>query len=271
MENSRELMPYTTASDGARLHYEISGTGACDVMLLHGMGSSEIWTPVLPHLDSSKLRIVTCDFRGHGRSTGDSQNFTYPQLHQDILAVADAAQCARSVVVGFSGGCRNAVWLAAKSPDRVRGLVLVAPPGLGIVPLPPEAVTAFLDSLQQTGDLSDDFAPWFTEKIGRWRGNVVRPMAATPRAVLEASVRLWVETSIIDDITGLSVPIMVIAGAREPLYTPEFQRQTTLAVLPQATMTVVDTSHYSPCEAPAAVAALISRFALRLSANEPPS
>jgi pimeloyl-ACP methyl ester carboxylesterase len=261
-------MPHTTASDGTRLHYEIFGTGACDVMLLHGMGSSEIWTPVLPHLDSSKLRIVTCDFRGHGRSTGDARSVNYPQLHEDILVVADAAHCTRSVVVGFSGGCKNAAWLAAKAPQRVRGLVLVAPPGLGIVPAPSEAVVAFLDSLEHTGDLSESFASWFTEKIGRFRANAVGPMAATPRAVLEASVRLWVETSIIDDISGLSVPIEVIAGAREPLYTPEFQRQTTLAVLPQATMTVVDTSHFIPCEEPAAVAALITRFALGLSANE---
>jgi hypothetical protein len=40
-------MPYVTANDGARLHYEIHGTGSTNVILQHGMGSSEIWTPMI--------------------------------------------------------------------------------------------------------------------------------------------------------------------------------------------------------------------------------
>jgi pimeloyl-ACP methyl ester carboxylesterase len=159
---------------------------------------------------------------------------------------------------------QNAAWLAVKNPQRVRGLVLVAPPGLGIVPVPREVVAAFLDALERTGDLGEEFAPWFTEKNPSHRANAVQPMAATPRAILEATVRLWVDTSIIDDIAGLSVPVLVVAGAREPLYNPEFQRQTTLAVLPHAKMVALDTSHFIPCEEPAAVAALIMQFVAKL-------
>ena len=33
----------------------------------------------------------------------------------------------RASRLGFSGGCKNAVWLAAEAPQRVSGLVLVAP------------------------------------------------------------------------------------------------------------------------------------------------
>jgi pimeloyl-ACP methyl ester carboxylesterase len=253
-------MPYVTASDGARLHYEIHGTGSNDVILLHGMGSSEIWAPMLPHLDPSALRVVTCDFRGHGRSTGDAQSFTFPRIHEDVLAIADGTGCTRSVVVGFSGGCKNAAWLAAKAPQRVGGLVLVAPTGFGVVPAPPELVAEFLDSLEHTGDFPESLGSWFTEKIGRYRANAVQPMANTPRAILDASARLWIGTSIVEEIAGLSLPVMVIAGARDPLYSPDFQRQTTLATLPHATMTLLDTAHCIPCEEPAAVAELITRF-----------
>ena len=97
------------------MHYDVRGSGPIDLMLLHGMGSSDTWRPLLSCLDYDRVRAVTCDLRGHGRSEGGAERYTYPQLNADLLAIADAAGMESFVLVGFSGSCKNAVWFACRA------------------------------------------------------------------------------------------------------------------------------------------------------------
>jgi pimeloyl-ACP methyl ester carboxylesterase len=239
----------------------VQGTGARDLILLHGMGgSSSTWQEVIPHLDVTSCRITTLDLRGHGKSNGGETRFTYPQLTADILAVADAVGIQRAVIVTQSGSSKNAVHLAATAPNRVDGLVLVAPAGMGEVPLPREMLTWFFDHLARTGDIPAEFNPWFTSKIGTARASVAREYARTSRAILEASAELWVHTSVVEHAARVTQPVLVIAGAQEPLYHPDYQRRTTLASLPQARMEVLACGHFIPLEEPLAVATLVMQF-----------
>lgn len=259
-------MPELIAEDGARLHYKIHGTGPVDLILLHGMGgSSSAWEPVLALLDPGAFRALAPDLRGHGASRGGETRFTYPQLTADILSVADAAGMTEAVVVGFSGSGKNAVHLASAASHRVRGLVLVAPCGMGVVPLPRETLAWLFDYVGREGDIPPEFVPWFTEKIGAHRGPVGREFAQTSRTTLDASAELWVYTPIVDEASRVTVPTLVVAGAREPLYHPEFQRQTTLAALPQARMEILDCAHFMTLEEPAAIADALTRFCESLS------
>jgi aminoacrylate hydrolase len=257
-------MPYITATDGARIHYDLHGTGPNEVILLHGMGSSSIWGPMVEHLDLGLMRIAALDWRGHGRSTAPDNQLCYPKLNDDVLSVADAVGFTRSVIVGFSGGCKNAVWLAAGNTDRVGGLVLVAPPGLGTVPVPREAIALFFDGMEFKGDAPPEFDSWFTEKIGSHRSKVVSPIAATPRTILEASANLWIHTSIAEEVRAVTKPVLLVVGAREAIYHPTYQQETTLKILPHATMHVLDCAHFIPYEEPAALAALITQFVITI-------
>jgi pimeloyl-ACP methyl ester carboxylesterase len=252
-------MPEVMTSDGIRLHWQASGAGA-DLLFLHGMGSSALWNETIAQLDPSRYRSLRFDFRGHGRSGGGARGFDFPQLDEDLHRVATAADAPSSVLVGFSGGCKYAICYAQKHPGLVRGLVLVAPPGLGVVPLPREAVAMLLDTLERTGDIPAEFSPWFTEKIGSRRADIVGQIAATPRPVLDAAMKLWLDGSVTESQMGAQVPTLVVAGAREPIYGPDFQRQTTLASLPHAQMMVLDCAHFIPLEEPAALAQYVARF-----------
>jgi pimeloyl-ACP methyl ester carboxylesterase len=75
-------------------------------------------------------RLIRYDARGHGRSevTLDPADYRWPELAQDLLSVADVLGAERAVFGGLSMGCATALHAAAAAPDRVRGLVLVAPP-----------------------------------------------------------------------------------------------------------------------------------------------
>lgn len=255
-----------TTDDGARLHFDIHGSGSTNLILLHGMGgSSTTWQPMLAQLDLSSFRALTLDFRGHGQSCGGETRFTFPQLTADILAVANAAEIDRAIVVGFSGGAKNAVHVALTAPNRVRGLVLVACPGMGEVPLPRETLTGFFDAVGRIRDIPPEFDPWFTAKIGQHRQAIGAEYAAMTRADLDASAELWVHTSIAQEAARVSHPTLVIAGAQEPLYNPDYQRQTTLLTLPHARMEILDCAHFIPLEEPAAVAQALTRFSASLA------
>jgi pimeloyl-ACP methyl ester carboxylesterase len=75
-------------------------------------------------------RLLRYDARGHGRSetTLDPAHYRWPELAQDLLSLADALDVERAVFGGLSMGCATALHAAAAAPERVRGLVLVAPP-----------------------------------------------------------------------------------------------------------------------------------------------
>jgi pimeloyl-ACP methyl ester carboxylesterase len=259
-------MPFITARDGTRLSYERHGRGPTKLILLHGMGgSARSWQPVLKQLDPDVFSVLVPDLRGHGQSPGGEGHFTFPQMTEDILAVADDANFRQAVVVGMSGSSKNAVHLALAFPERVRGLVLVAPPGMGEVPLPREMLKWMFDYIQSEKRFPPELDPWFSAKMSRERREeIVAEYVGTPRAVLDATAELWVHTSIADEAKQLRHPVLVIAGAHEPVYHPEYQRRTTLAALPHARMEIFECGHFIALEDPAALARSLAEFCHRL-------
>lgn len=254
-------MPDLVTHDGAQLHYEVHGTGPRDVLLLHGMGGTlRMWDSFLSQLNPVAFRAVAVDLRGHGKSKGGEERFTFAHVHADLLAVLDAVAMPQPTVVAQSGSGKNAVWLAVKAPARVGGLVLVAPCGMGCLPFDRAMIGATFDHIGRHGVLPPLFDGFFTDKIGAHRAAVDRDYAGTARMVLDATAELWVYTSIEEEVAGVGAPTLVVAGARDMFYAPEFQRRATLPFLPQARMEALECGHYVPFEEPAALAGMVRDF-----------
>ena len=112
--------------DGARIWYATYGSGS-PVMLLHGgLGYSGNWGYQVPALMSSGYRAVLIDSRGHGRSTRDSQPYSYELMASDVLAVMDILHLEKAALVGWSDGACTAMILADKAPARVAGVFFFA-------------------------------------------------------------------------------------------------------------------------------------------------
>jgi pimeloyl-ACP methyl ester carboxylesterase len=75
-------------------------------------------------------RVVRFDARGHGESAPsyDPVELRWPALARDMLALADTLGPGRVFLGGVSMGCATALHAAVTAPERVAGLVLVAPP-----------------------------------------------------------------------------------------------------------------------------------------------
>jgi pimeloyl-ACP methyl ester carboxylesterase/predicted glycosyltransferase len=115
--------------DGVRVFYEVHGNGEPTVLLLPTweIVHSRAWKCQIPYL-SRHCRVVTFDRRGNGRSDRPNDVHAYDRRASvgDALAVLDAAGSERAVVVSWCGAGDDLI-LAAEHPDRVSGLVLIAP------------------------------------------------------------------------------------------------------------------------------------------------
>ena len=114
-----------------QLHVRQSGPpDAPAVVLLHGFGSSlhtwDAWAKGL----STTHRVVRIDLPGSGLSPPDPAHDYRDERSLDMLiALMDSLGLKRTSLVGHSMGGRIAWTLAAKFPERVDKLVLVAPDG----------------------------------------------------------------------------------------------------------------------------------------------
>src|SRR5712691_3158681 len=105
---------------------------------MHGWaGSGSYFDETLEHLDLSRMRAITFDFRGHGDS-GPGDAYGLDDLTADVIAVADDAGADEFALVGFSMSGKFAQYVSSRYPERVLGQVLVAGCPVGELPLPPE-------------------------------------------------------------------------------------------------------------------------------------
>jgi pimeloyl-ACP methyl ester carboxylesterase len=99
----------------------------------------------IPYL-ARHCRVVTFDGRGNGRSDRPTNASAYSEREfaADAVAVLDATETERAVIIGFSLGGQRGLLLAAEHPERIQGAVFVGPsfPGGG-TPLPERTVYDF--------------------------------------------------------------------------------------------------------------------------------
>ncbi len=112
----------------AQIAYAIHGDGP-GLVLVHGTGAngSTAWAPMLKAL-SRERTVVLPDLRGSGATRDGGEPLALETLADDILAVATDADLASFDLVGFSLGGAVATCAAARAPERVRALVIIATP-----------------------------------------------------------------------------------------------------------------------------------------------
>ena len=110
--------------------YDAAPSGRPTVLLMPtwSIVDSRSWKFQVPYL-ARHFRVVTFDGRGSGRSGRPAGAAAYAdrEYAADAVAVLDATETQRALLVGFSCGVAWSVHVAAGHPDRVSGLVAIAP------------------------------------------------------------------------------------------------------------------------------------------------
>lgn len=260
------------------LHAERVGSGP-PVVLLHGFtGSTRSWDAVREHL-APEFTVLAIDLPGHGRSPApaDPAYYALGNAAELVARVLDRERLDRVLVVGYSMGGRTALRFALAHPSRCAGLVLEsASPGITD------------DAERQARRAQDEALAALIEREGipafvkRWEG---LPLWASQARLDPASIarqreiRLsqspaglanslrgagaGVDPALLDALDGLTMPVLLMAGALDLPYVAHAQamarriRRAQVHLEPQA-------GHALHLERPLKVASLLKQFARAL-------
>jgi pimeloyl-ACP methyl ester carboxylesterase len=266
-----------SSRDGVDLSYRSFGAGPTTVVLVHGwMVSGAVYDDLIDALGVSKedprvvltrdrLRLVIPDLRGTGASGKPDGGYTIAQYAEDVLAVADAVRAGSFVIVGHSMGGQIAQWIAATSPERVRGAALLCPVPASGMALPDEARALFRGSGQDRQKqaailgmackaLSDEARERLLDDAGR---------VAVP--CIEQGFDAWSGASFADKLEAIRAPTLVVA-TDDPFLPPDFLRSEIVARIPRADLAYLPgAGHYPQVERPRETAAVLRAFLAGLS------
>src|SRR5881296_2976604 len=111
--------------NGVSLYYQTDGTGRPLVLLHGGLGSGEMFGPILPAL-TQRHQVIMPDLQGHGRTADIDRPIDVRLMADDIAALIDHLGLEKPDLVGYSLGGGVAFFTAVKHPQKVGKLVMAA-------------------------------------------------------------------------------------------------------------------------------------------------
>lgn len=122
---------FLTLPSGLRVHARISGADdAPALLLLHGSASALFTFEAWRERFSATHRVISIDLPGHGLTGPDAKARYFPAAMVDLIEeLRLALGIERLAIAGNSMGGELAWRYAAKYPDRMTALILLAPAG----------------------------------------------------------------------------------------------------------------------------------------------
>lgn len=150
----------TLETNGARIYYEVDGSGDPVVLIHAGVANLRMWDEQVAAL-AGRYRVVRYDTRGYGRTETDDVAFSN---RADIAALLDHLGEDAARIVGVSRAGSIALDFTLEHPDRVTALVFVAGGIRGYDPPnePPASVFEEPERLLEAHDW-EGLAEWETQ------------------------------------------------------------------------------------------------------------
>jgi 3-oxoadipate enol-lactonase len=240
-------MPFVHATDGTRIHYEVTGkSGATPVLMIQGLGASKNAWNLQRIAMATRFRIISFDNRGAGRSDKPTEPFTLEQMADDALAVLDAAGIETAHVVGASMGGVISQIVAVKFSHRVRSLTLVCT-ACRNHPWRQELLQSWAKTAADKGmiEVGKEAAQWVMSPRSfrrlvpafTWMG----PLAALrPRHSFVSQIDAILNTreDLVDQLSTITAPTMVIVGNQDIL-TPRGDSEEIAERIPNSELVVI--------------------------------
>jgi pimeloyl-ACP methyl ester carboxylesterase len=253
-------MPGDTYVDvnGIEYYYEVHGDGEPLLLLHGGLGSIDMFGPILPMLAEHR-QVIGVDLQGHGRTTLGSRPISLIAMGDDLAAILGELGHAQIDVLGYSLGAGVGLRLAVQHPDLVRRLALVsagfAQDGFHpeMLPMQAQVGAGMAEAMKDT--------PMYRSYVA-----VAPHPEDFPRLLDAVGALMRQPFNYADDVRTLKMPVMLVFGDSDmfrPEHIVEFYKllggglkdagwmrehmsQNRLAILP-------DLTHYETFAAPAMV------------------
>jgi len=239
-------------------YVEVAGTEP-PLLLVHGFtDSSRSFSLLAPHL--SGRRLIMPDLRGHGGSQA-GEGCGVADFVDDTAGLIRRLRLDRPVVVGHSLGGMVSIALAARYPELIRGLVIMASalkPDFGSDHQLIDGVAALRDPISP----SDPFYGWWhacQPGVPRaFLAGLAKDASAIPAAHWRAILEEVHRTDLTAAARAVQVPTLIIAGGCDPLFGAAHQQSMAETIAGSRTVWAQDCGHNPHWEDPAFVAEAIT-------------
>jgi pimeloyl-ACP methyl ester carboxylesterase len=214
---------------------ERPGRDPATVWLHHGVGSTRAWETFLPGAAAGR-RAVAYDRRGFGRSTHDRRLTTamFDEDVGDLRALVRERGGQPVHLIGHSDGGTVALLLAARAPEFVRSVAVVA------VHVRGDRVT--VATLRRMGP-PEEWPEPMRRSLRRAHGDDWVDVARRWYALWTSPE--WEPWSIVDELAAVDCPVYAMHGLHDEL-SPPLHAEAIRDVLPNARVTWVDTTTHDP-------------------------
>jgi pimeloyl-ACP methyl ester carboxylesterase len=228
---------------------------------------------------ASVAQVVYLDHRASGRSErGDPATWTLDQWGDDVAAFCNAVGIDKPVVLGVSGGAIIAQAYLSRHPGRAGAAILVNPcarmvkdvlvEGFGKLGGPEAAAAA--DAMYTLGGM-EQVPAFFRHCLPHYsRKGSLGPPGAASRVTINFQVsqhffRTGGEAFRFDHrpaLAGVTCPVLMLAGAHDPVTRPEWGREVADALPPGRGefLQFEDSSHVIMADEPDRFTAAVERF-----------
>ena len=112
-------------ANGVNYYFEVHGQGEPLLLLHGGLGSIDMFGPVLPAL-AERRQVIAFDLHGHGRTRLGDRAISLVDMGDDMAVALRELGYEQVDALGYSLGGGVAFRLAAQHPEMARWLVLVS-------------------------------------------------------------------------------------------------------------------------------------------------
>ncbi|MGW6202940.1 alpha/beta fold hydrolase [Streptomyces sp. NPDC055089] len=243
------------------------------LLLAHGFGCDQnMWRLVVPAL-AEHFRVVLFDYVGSGRSDPSAwDEGRYSSLEgyaSDVLEICQDLDLRDVIFVGHSVSAMVGVLAAARAPDRVSRLVMIAPSPRYIDDegyrggFSAEDIDELLESLES------NYLGWSSTMAPVIMGNADRPelgqeLTASFCATDPAMARVFARTTFLSDsradLTTVTVPTLVLECTQDVIAPREVGAYVRDAIPGSRLVTLEATGHCPHLSAPQATTGAIIDF-----------
>jgi pimeloyl-ACP methyl ester carboxylesterase len=190
--------------NGIDLYYEPHGAGRPLVLLHGGLGSGEMFGPVLPSLIDHH-QVILVDLQGHGRTADIDRPIDVRLMADDVAALIEHLGLEGADVVGYSLGGAVALQTALRHPETLRRLVACS------AHVRRDAI--YPDMLVQQGRVNAAAAEFMkqTPMYELYQRVAPRP-EDFPRLLDKIGAAMAQDFDLSEDVRGLRVPMLVMAA-----------------------------------------------------------